>query len=156
MPDSPPFRVAYEAARQALGGRCPIEAGELGYLADGECDCLNLPTPLHPYPQCGCWPKSAAELAALQLARPAVTGKYIPDPVEAVSTGASRTPDLIATFRTAEDFWRLTYPERVQVVLWLVDGRHQSQVAVAKRLDISESSVWQLVRAGRRGRQAAA
>jgi hypothetical protein len=71
--------AAYAAAVKANGGRCPIEAGALGYLADHECQHGNLPTHRHPYHACGtgvgetwrpCWPASAAawEAALAKLA----------------------------------------------------------------------------------------
>lgn len=63
----PSFSARYTAAMAECGGRCPIEAGVLGRLADHECRHGRLPsdrtTP------CGCWPEESAVVVALR--RPA-------------------------------------------------------------------------------------
>jgi hypothetical protein len=67
------FSARYAAAMAECGGRCPIEAGVLGRLADHECRHGRLP--FDSTPPCGCWPEEGAVLLALprpleeQLAR---------------------------------------------------------------------------------------
>jgi hypothetical protein len=51
------------------GGRCPIEAGVLGRLADHECRHGRLP--LDRTPACGCWAEEGAAVIALPRPRPA-------------------------------------------------------------------------------------
>ena len=57
----------YTAAMAACGGRCPIEVGVLGRLADHECPHGRLPSDRTP--PCGCWLEEGAVVVA--LARPA-------------------------------------------------------------------------------------
>ena len=57
----------YRAAIVECGGRCPIEAGVIGRLADHECDHGRLP--FDPTPACGCWPQEGAAVLALQQPR---------------------------------------------------------------------------------------
>ena len=54
---SPHFSARYTAAMADCGGRCPIEAGVLGRLADHECRHGRLP--FDRTPACGCWPRRA-------------------------------------------------------------------------------------------------
>ncbi len=61
------FTARYTAAMAECGGRCPIEAGVLGRLADHECRHGRLPGDRTP--PCGCWPEEGAAVVA--LARPA-------------------------------------------------------------------------------------
>jgi hypothetical protein len=61
----PSFSARYTAAMAECGGRCPIEAGVLGRLADHECRHGRLPGDRTP--QCGCWREGAVVLA---LTRP--------------------------------------------------------------------------------------
>ena len=64
------FSACYRAAMSECGGRCPIEAGMLGKLADHECRHGRLP--FDRTPACGCWPQEGAAVIALQReARPA-------------------------------------------------------------------------------------
>jgi hypothetical protein len=68
----PSFSARYTAAMAECGGRCPIEAGVLGRLADHECRHGRLPgdrTPL-----CGCWREEGAVVVALSrpVERPSV------------------------------------------------------------------------------------
>jgi hypothetical protein len=55
---SPPpfawFSDHYRAASVGLGDNCPIEAGIIGLLADGECVHGSLPSD-HDAAACGCW-----------------------------------------------------------------------------------------------------
>jgi hypothetical protein len=60
------FSAGYRAAMAACGGRCPIETGMLGKLADHECRHGRLP--FDRTPTCGCWPQEGAAL--LTLSRP--------------------------------------------------------------------------------------
>ena len=60
------FSARYTAAMAECGGRCPIEAGVLGRLADHECRHGRLP--FDRTPACGCWCAEGA--AVLALARP--------------------------------------------------------------------------------------
>jgi hypothetical protein len=62
----PSFSARYTAATAECGGRCPIEAGVLGRLADHECPHGRLPSDRTP--PCGCWPEEGAVVVA--LARP--------------------------------------------------------------------------------------
>ena len=55
---SPTFSARYTAAMAECGGRCPIEAGVLGRLADHECRHGRLP--VDRTPPCGCWPEEGA------------------------------------------------------------------------------------------------
>lgn len=57
----------YTAAMADCGGRCPIEAGVLGRLADHECRHGRLP--YDQTPACGCWPQEGAALITLAVAR---------------------------------------------------------------------------------------
>ena len=63
----PSFSARYTAAMAECGGRCPIEAGVLGRLADHECRHGRLPSDRTP--PCGCWPEEGAVVVALR--RPA-------------------------------------------------------------------------------------
>jgi hypothetical protein len=60
------FSARYAAAIAESGGRCPIEAGVLGPLADHECQHGRLP--LDRTPPCGCWPEEGAAVLALPRA----------------------------------------------------------------------------------------
>ena len=60
------FSARYRAATSECGGRCPIEAGVLGRLADHECSHGRLP--FDRTAACGCWPQEGA--AVITLARP--------------------------------------------------------------------------------------
>jgi hypothetical protein len=55
--------VRYAAAIAECGGRCPIEAGVLGRLADHECRHGRLPGARTP--PCGCWLGEGAVVVAL-------------------------------------------------------------------------------------------
>ena len=57
------FSARYHAAMAACGGRCPIEAGLLGRLADNECRHGRLP--FDRTPACGCWPQEGAAVLSL-------------------------------------------------------------------------------------------
>jgi hypothetical protein len=57
------FSARYTAAIVECGGRCPIEAGVLGRLADHECRHGRLPC--DHTPACGCWPEEGAVVLAL-------------------------------------------------------------------------------------------
>ena len=59
----PSFSACYTAAMVECGGRCPIEAGVLGRLADHECRHGRLPCDRTP--ACGCWPEEGAVVLAL-------------------------------------------------------------------------------------------
>jgi hypothetical protein len=59
----PSFSARYTAAMAECGGRCPIEAGVLGRLADHECRHGRLPHDRTP--PCGCWPEESAVVLAL-------------------------------------------------------------------------------------------
>jgi hypothetical protein len=61
----------YRAAMAQCGGRCPIEAGVLGRLADHECRHGRLP--LDRTPPCGCWPQEGAAVLALPRLSEALT-----------------------------------------------------------------------------------
>jgi hypothetical protein len=63
------FSVRYRAAMAESGGRCPIEAGVLGKLADHECRHGRLP--FDRTPACGCWPQEGAAVLALPRPREA-------------------------------------------------------------------------------------
>jgi hypothetical protein len=54
----PRFSARYTAAMAEFGGRCPIETGVLGRLADHECRHGRLP--FDRTPSCGCWPQEGA------------------------------------------------------------------------------------------------
>jgi hypothetical protein len=61
---SPPsFSARYAAALACCGGRCPVEAGVLGRLADHECRHGRLA--FDRTPPCGCWPAEGAAVLAL-------------------------------------------------------------------------------------------
>jgi hypothetical protein len=62
------FSARYAAATAEAGGRCPIEAGLLGRLADGECRHGRLA--FDRTPACGCWPQEGAAVLALPRWRP--------------------------------------------------------------------------------------
>ena len=53
----------YDAAMVECGGRCPIEAGLLGRLADRECRHARLL--FDRTPPCGCWPQEGAVVVPL-------------------------------------------------------------------------------------------
>ena len=57
------FYACYTAAMAECGGRCPIEAGVLGRLADHECRHSRLPGDRTA--PCGCWPEEGAVVVAL-------------------------------------------------------------------------------------------
>jgi hypothetical protein len=57
------FSARYAAAIVECGGRCPIEAGALGRLADHECRHGRLP--FDSTPACGRWPEEGAVVLAL-------------------------------------------------------------------------------------------
>jgi hypothetical protein len=59
----PNFTARYIAAMADCGGRCPIEAGLFGWLADLECRHGRLP--FDRTPACGCWPDESAAVLAL-------------------------------------------------------------------------------------------
>jgi hypothetical protein len=59
----PSFSARYTAEMAQCGGRCPIEAGVLGRLADHECRHGRLP--LDRTPTCGCWAEEGAMVLAL-------------------------------------------------------------------------------------------
>lgn len=139
-----PITAAYQDAVFVLGGQCPVESG-FSYLADHECVHGDLPTPKYPFPQCGCWPRNQEERDALRMSGPVAAG----------SPPLKPAPDLIAAFRSAEDFWRLRHPDRIRVVMWMVDGRHKSHSEVARTFGISRSSVEKMVASARRQRQGA-
>ena len=63
------FSARYSAAVAACGGRCPIEAGVLGRLADHQCRHGRLP--FDRTPACGCWSEEAVAVIVLQPPRPA-------------------------------------------------------------------------------------
>lgn len=60
---SPSFSAHHAAAMAECGGRCPIESGALGRLADYECRHGRLPHDRTP--PCGCWPGEGAVVVAL-------------------------------------------------------------------------------------------
>jgi hypothetical protein len=62
----------YRAAMAHCAGRCPIEAGVIGRLADHECRHGRLP--LDRTAACGCWPQEGA--AVLALPRPRATPSF--------------------------------------------------------------------------------
>ena len=62
----PSLSARYAAATAECGGRCPIEAGVLGRLADHEC--RHGRPPRDRTPPCGCWPEEGA--VVLTLSRP--------------------------------------------------------------------------------------
>jgi hypothetical protein len=57
------FSARYTATMAKCGGRCPIETGLLGRLADHECRHGRLP--FDRTPACGCWPEEGAVVLAL-------------------------------------------------------------------------------------------
>ena len=59
----PSFCARYTAAMAECGGRCPIEAGVLGRLADHECRHGRLPGDRTL--ACGCWPVEGAMVRPL-------------------------------------------------------------------------------------------
>ena len=63
----PSFTARSTSTMAECGGRCPIEAGILGRLADHECRHGRLPYDRPP--PCGCWPEEGAVVVA--LTRPA-------------------------------------------------------------------------------------
>ena len=63
------FSARYRTAVTQCGGRCPIEAGLLGRLADNECRHGRLP--FDRTPASGCWPQEGA--AVLTLPHPGQT-----------------------------------------------------------------------------------
>jgi hypothetical protein len=58
------FSARYAAEMVECGGRCPIEAGLLGHLADRECRHSRLP--FDRTLPCGCWPNESAVVLALR------------------------------------------------------------------------------------------
>jgi hypothetical protein len=70
----PSFSARYAAATAECGGRCPIEAGVLGRLADHECRHGRLARDRTP--PCGCWPEEGAVVVALsRLAEEPLVGR---------------------------------------------------------------------------------
>ncbi len=65
----PSFSALYTAAMAGCGGRCPIEAGVLGRLADHECRHGRLP--FDRTAACGCWPQEGAAVIILATQRSA-------------------------------------------------------------------------------------
>ena len=63
-----PFSARYQAALRHTGGRCPIEAGLIGRLADHECSHGRLAGDRTP--KCGCWPQEDGLLITLPAPRP--------------------------------------------------------------------------------------
>jgi hypothetical protein len=63
------FSARYTAAMAECGGRCPIEAGVPGRLADHECRHGRLPDDRTP--ACGCWPQQGAAVIILRVPRSA-------------------------------------------------------------------------------------
>jgi hypothetical protein len=61
------FSARYTAAMAECGGRCPIEAGVIGRLADHECDHGRLP--FDRTPACGCWPQEGGAVITLRVRR---------------------------------------------------------------------------------------
>jgi hypothetical protein len=61
------FSARYRAAMAQCGGRCPIEAGVLGRLADRECRHGRLP--FDRTPARGCWPQEGAAVLSLRHPR---------------------------------------------------------------------------------------
>jgi hypothetical protein len=61
------FSARYTAVMAEYGGRCPIEAGLLGRLADHECWHGRLP--FDRTPACGCWPEEGAAVLSLSRRR---------------------------------------------------------------------------------------
>ena len=57
------FTARYREGLSQTGGRCPIEAGVAGRLADHECQCGRLP--FDRTPPCGCWPQEPAAIVTL-------------------------------------------------------------------------------------------
>jgi hypothetical protein len=64
---SAPFGARYRAVSIRVGGRCPIEAGLLGRLADHECRHGRLP--FDRTAPCGCWTQEGAAVLALRARR---------------------------------------------------------------------------------------
>jgi hypothetical protein len=60
------FAARYDAALRLAGGRCPIEAGLIGRLADHECRHGRLAFDRNP--PCGCWPEEGAAVRPLPQA----------------------------------------------------------------------------------------
>jgi hypothetical protein len=63
------FSARYTNAMAKCGGRCPIEAGAIGRLADHECQHGRLP--FDRTPACGCWPQEGAAVVILPAPRSA-------------------------------------------------------------------------------------
>jgi hypothetical protein len=57
------FAARYRAAERLAGGRCPIEAGLIGRVADRECRHGRLA--FDPTAPCGCWPEEGAAVQPL-------------------------------------------------------------------------------------------
>lgn len=55
----------YRAGLKLTNGRCPIEAGVIGKLADNECRHGRLPG--DSTEPCGCWPGEGAQVVALPV-----------------------------------------------------------------------------------------
>jgi hypothetical protein len=66
------FTARYREGLRQTGGRCPIEAGLAGRLADHECRCGRLP--FDRTAPCGCWPQEQAAILTLP-AHPPATAK---------------------------------------------------------------------------------
>jgi hypothetical protein len=69
------FTARYQEGLRQTGGRCPIEAGAAGRLADHECRCGRLP--FDRSAPCGCWPQEPATIATLPT-RPSATAATAP------------------------------------------------------------------------------
>jgi hypothetical protein len=63
---TPDFSARYRVATKQCGGRCPVEAGLIGRLADHECRHGRLP--FDRTAACGCWAEEGATV--LELRRP--------------------------------------------------------------------------------------
>jgi hypothetical protein len=64
---SPTFSARYTVAMVECGGRCPIEAGAIGRLADHECSHGRLP--FDRTAACGCWPQEGGAVVVLARQR---------------------------------------------------------------------------------------
>jgi hypothetical protein len=67
------FSALYTTTMAQCGGRCPIEAGVLGRLADRECRHGRLPFDCTA--ACGCWAQEGGAVLALPAVRPERTPK---------------------------------------------------------------------------------
>jgi hypothetical protein len=68
------FAASYTAAMVECGGRCPVEAGVLGRLADHECAHGRLP--FDRTPACGCWTQEGAAVLRLPRGQASSTSKW--------------------------------------------------------------------------------